>query len=225
MIYESSTRSGNPSALIKIRKQSSIGQLRFSMQNTIYQGIRRPRLSGMLGLDDSIMVYTRAKHIIRWLPRFRLENMVHAELHKAYEAMCNFKRYPELIPQHFPSIRIRSVRGNVAVVEEHMNLGGRQLVIMAKHVSRPPSIHDMFVIGGDIKGTSMRQKFSVVGEGDNNNNNDDDDDDDDDYTQVVTDVNLKLGLAGGIKSVLDPSRYERDYGAILRDLAAAAESA
>ncbi len=155
------------------------------------------------------MVYTQDGHTIPWLPRFRLENMVHAERQKVYDTMCDFKRYPELLPQHFPSIRVRSVRGEVAVVEEHVNLGGRRLVVMAKHVSRPPSVHDVFVIGGDLKGTSVLQRFSAAGDG----------------TLVVTDVNLKLGLAMGVKSVFDHDRYKRDYGAMLGDLAAAAESA
>ena len=61
----------------------------------------------------------------------------------------------DYLPQHFPSVRIRSVRGNVAVVEEHMNLGERELLIMAKHVSEEPVLHDVFVIGGDAKGSHI----------------------------------------------------------------------
>ena len=156
-----------------------------------------------------MMVYTQDAHTIPWLPRFRLENTVHAERQKTYDAMCGFQTYSKSFPQHFPSIRVRSVRGDVAVVEEHVNLGGRRLVMMAKHVSRPPSTHDVYVIGGDLKGTSVLQRFSAA-EGD---------------TLVVTDVNLKLGLAMGAKSVFGYDRYKRDYGAILDDLAAAAESA
>ncbi len=121
--------------------------------------------------------------------------------------MSGFGSYPQTIPQHFPSVRVRSVRGEVAVVEEHVNLGGRRLVIMARHVSRPPSAHDLFVIGGSLKGTSIMQRFEAAG----------------DDTLVVTDVNLRLGLAMGISSALDRGRYKRDYGAILDDLAAAAE--
>ncbi len=122
--------------------------------------------------------------------------------------MSCFRSYPETIPQHFPSVRVRSVRGDVAVVEEHMNLGGRRLVIMARHLSLPPSTHNLFVIGGSLKGSSILQRFDVAG----------------DDTLVVTDVNLRLGLAMGINSMLDRGRYKRDYGAILDDLAAAAES-
>ena len=67
------------------------------------------------------------------------------------------KTIRKIIPQHYPSIRIRSVRDNVAVVEEHMNLGPEELVIMAKHVSKK-SCYCMivFVIGGDIKRKSLQ---------------------------------------------------------------------
>ena len=117
--------------------------------------------------------------------------------------MCNYKIYPEILPKHFSSIRVRSVRGNVSIVEEHINLAGKKFVIMAKHVMNPHALHEMFVIGGDLKGTVVRQNFSIVK----------------DTTVVTTDVNVKLNLLMKIKSIFDYNQFEREYRTIMDDFA------
>ena len=71
----------------------------------------------------------------------------------SFEIFSNFENYQKLLPQHFPSVRVRSIRNDIAVVEEHMILGDKELVIMAKHVSQKTCyLHEVFVIGGDAKG-------------------------------------------------------------------------
>ena len=80
------------------------------------------------------------------------------------------------MPQHFPSVRVRSVRGNVSVVEEYMNLGDRELLIMAKHVTTEPVLHEVFVIGGDAKGSHIKQQFIKISQG----------------TRIIVDVDFKL---------------------------------
>jgi coenzyme Q-binding protein COQ10 len=110
------------------------------------------------------------------LTKFSLEKIVYAKREIVYEKLSNYENYQKLIPQHFPSIRVRSVRGNISVVEEHMNLGDLELVIMAKHVTTEPALHEVFVIGGDAKGSYIKQQFIEVSEG----------------TKIIVDVDLKL---------------------------------
>ena len=86
------------------------------------------------------------------MPRFSLEKIINAKRETVYSILSNYEDYQKLLPQYFPSIRVRSVRNNVSVVEEHLNLGDKELVIMAKHVIEEPVLHDVFVIGGDAKG-------------------------------------------------------------------------
>ena len=93
-----------------------------------------------------------------------------------FHVFSDYENYEKLLPFNYPSIRIRSVRGNVAVVEEHVNLGKNELVIMAKHVVHPPVTHDIFVIGGDAKGTHIQQRFIEIPEG----------------TKVLIDADFKL---------------------------------
>jgi len=110
------------------------------------------------------------------LSKFSLEKTVHAKRETVYERLSNYENYEKLVPQHFPSVRVRSVRGNVSVVEEHMNLGDQELVIMAKHVTKEPVLHEVFVIGGDAKGTHIKQQFIEISEG----------------TKIIVDVDFKL---------------------------------
>ena len=122
--------------------------------------------------------------------------------------LSNYENYQKLIPQHFPSVRVRSVRGNVSVVEEHMNLGDLELVIMAKHVTKEPVLHEVFVIGGDVKGSHIKQQFIEVSEG----------------TKILVDVDLKLKGKMKMSSMFGKNKLEQDYAKILDDFAKIAEN-
>lgn len=140
--------------------------------------------------------------------KFSLEKTVKAKRETVYERLSNYENYQRLIPQHFPSVRVRSVRGNVSVVEEHMNLGNRELVIMVKHVTEEPILHEVFVIGGDAKGSHIKQQFVENSEG----------------TKIIVDVNLKLKGKMKISSLFRKSTFEQDYAKILDDFAKIAEN-
>ena len=118
----------------------------------------------------------------------------------------NFKNYQRLFPQHFPSIRVRSTRGNTSVVEQHVNLGDRSLLIMAKHVSTKPVLHELFVIGGNAKGSHIKEEFVALDKG----------------TKVLVDVDLKLkNILQVIPNPFQKSTIQSDYTKILDDFVAA----
>jgi len=142
------------------------------------------------------------------LPKFSLEKIVNAKTETVYEILSNYENYQKLVPQHFPFVRVRSVRGNVSVVEEHMNLGDRELLIMAKHVNDEPVLHEVFIIGGDAKGSHIKQQFIEVSEG----------------TKIIVDVDLKLKGKMKMSSMFGKKKFEEDYAKILDDLVKIAEN-
>lgn len=142
------------------------------------------------------------------MPKFSLEKIINAKRETVYEILSNCENYPKLIPQHFPSVRVRSIRGNVSVVEEHMNLGDQELIIMAKHVTEEPILHEVFVIGGDAKGSHIKQQFIEILEG----------------TKIIIDVNLKLKGKMKMSSIFGKNKFEEDYAKILDDFAKIAEN-
>jgi len=135
------------------------------------------------------------------LSKFSLEKIVNAKREIVYERLSNYENYQKLIPQHFPSVRVRSVRGNISVVEEHMNLGDQELLIMAKHVTEEPVLHEVFVIGGDAKGSHIKEQFIEVSEG----------------TKIIVDVDLKLKGKIKISNMFGKNKFEQDYTKILDD--------
>ena len=142
------------------------------------------------------------------MPKFSLEKIVHAKRETVYEILSNYENYQKLIPQHFPSVRVRSVRENISVVEEHMNLGDKELVIMAKHVTEEPVLHEVFVIGGDAKGSHIKQQFIEISEG----------------TKIIVDVDLKLKGKMKMSSMFGKNKFEEDYSKILDDFIKIAEN-
>ena len=137
------------------------------------------------------------------LVKFYLEKIIEARRDLVYSIFSDYENYEKILPSYFPSIRIRSVRGNVAVVEEHMNLGNHELIIMAKHVTEFPVTHDVFVIGGDAKGSHIQQRFIEIPEG----------------TKVLIDADFKLKGKMKISSLLGKDNLKQDYAKILDEFA------
>ncbi len=89
-----------------------------------------------------------------------------------------------------------------------MNLGKQELVIMAKHVTKRPVLHEVFVIGGDVRGSRIKQQFLDIPEG----------------TKVIVDVDLKLKGKMKVSNLLGKNAFEQDYANILGDFLKIAES-
>ena len=142
------------------------------------------------------------------MPQFSLEKTVNAQRESVFEVFSNFENYQQLVPQHFPSVRIRSVRGDISVVEEHLNFVELELLIMAKHVLKKPILHEIFVIGGDVKGSHIKQEFIEL----------------ENKTKILVDVDLKFKGKMKISSIFGKNTFEQDYGKILDDFAKIVEN-
>jgi coenzyme Q-binding protein COQ10 len=142
------------------------------------------------------------------LTKFTVDKIVHTKRKIIFDILSNFENFQKILPQHFPSIRVRSTRGNISVVEEHMMLGNKELVIMAKHVIQEPSLHEIFVIGGDAKGSHIYQQFIEHSEG----------------TKIVVDVDLKLSGKMKLSGLFGNSSLEKNYSKILDDFIKIAEN-
>ena len=142
------------------------------------------------------------------MPKFSFEKIINAKREIVFEIISNYENYQKLLPQHFPSVRVRSTRGNTSIVEEHMNLGDLELIIMAKHVTEKPVLHEMFVIGGDAKGSYTKHQFIELAE----------------KTKILVDVNLKLKGKKKIIGLFGKNKFEQFYATILSDFAKIVEN-
>ncbi len=142
------------------------------------------------------------------MPKFSLEKIVQNNRNEVFKIFSNFENYQRIIPQHYPSVRIRSMRGDVSVVEEHLILGDLELLIMAKHVSQKPILHEVIVIGGDAKGSRIRQEFIELEKG----------------TKILVDVDLKFKGKMKISAMFGKNNFKQDYDKVLDDFVKLAEN-
>ena len=138
---------------------------------------------------------------------FSLEKIVHAKRDNVFQIFSNYNNYEKLVPQYFQSIRIRSVRDDVAVVEEHLKLGEIEFLFMSKHVATPSILHEVYVIGGKSKGSYIRQEFIEIPEG----------------TKILVDVKLKLTGTMRLPKFLGKSKLSENYSNMLDEFAAISE--
>lgn len=97
--------------------------------------------------------------------KFVVEKLIRAERQHVFDIMANYENLDKVLPMYFPSVRVRSVRENVAIVEEHMKLGAHELVMTTKHVTKYPESHDVFVLGGDAKGSHFAEVYEKTNDG------------------------------------------------------------
>ena len=92
--------------------------------------------------------------------KISFEREINADIEKSFEIISNFKNFQKLFPDFYPSILIKSVRDESSLVAEHLKLYDTEFIIMAKHFISKPHSHEMRVVGGDLKGSSINEIFS-----------------------------------------------------------------
>ncbi|KAF6242803.1 polyketide cyclase [Nitrosopumilus sp. b1] len=142
------------------------------------------------------------------MPKITFEKIIKAERNKVFDIVSNYEEFQKTLPQYFPSIRVRSVRDNVAVVEEHLSIAGRELVMMTKHVIKYPELHEVFVIGGDAKGSHIVERFDSVPEG----------------TKITVTANIKLSGALKIAGLFAKGKIKNGFVTIMDEFAKIAEN-
>ena len=85
---------------------------------------------------------------------------INSDLEKAFDIISNFENFQKLFPDFYPSILIKSVRDHSSLVAEHLKLHDTEFILMAKHFTSRPHSHEMRVVGGDLKGSSINEIFS-----------------------------------------------------------------
>jgi len=93
--------------------------------------------------------------------KISFEREINADIEKAFDIITNFENFEKLFPEFYPSILIKSVRDESSLVAEHLKLHDTEFIIMSKHIFSRPNTHEMRVVGGDIKGSSIHESFSA----------------------------------------------------------------
>jgi len=142
------------------------------------------------------------------LPKINFERIIKADREKVFDIISNYDNFQKILPQYFPSVRVCSKRDDVAVVEEHIRIAGRELIMMTKHVTKFPELHEVFVIGGNAKGSHIVEKYESVPEG----------------TRLVVDVDLKLGATLKIAGFFHKNEFIKGFPKIIDEFAKIAEN-
>ncbi|MEM2160583.1 MAG: SRPBCC family protein [Candidatus Nitrosotenuis sp.] len=142
-----------------------------------------------------------------FLPKFVIRKSIKAERQRTFDVIANYENYQTTLPRYFPSVRVRSVRENVAIVEEHLKLGDKELVMTTKHVTIYPESHEIFVLGGDAKGTHIIESYEKSGDG----------------TMLTVTADFKLNGKLRFASLFG-NKIESDYGKIMDEFCSIAET-
>ena len=141
------------------------------------------------------------------LPKINFEKIVKAERNKVFDIVANYEQFQKILPKYFPSIRVLSVRDDTSIVEEHLRVAGRELVMMTKHVTKYPELHEVFVIGGDAKGSHIIERYESVKDG----------------TKITVEANLNLSGPLRLVAFFSRSKIKNGFAKIMDEFAKIAE--
>ena len=135
------------------------------------------------------------------------EKFTKAPRKKIFDVVTNYDAYQKCMPQHFPSVRIISVRPHATLAEEHRIIAGTEFVVMAKHVVNDSLSHETFFVGGDAKGSHITEKFDQTPTG----------------TLITVTVDFKPKLSMKLSGLVGKPKYVKDFENIIEDLIKIAE--
>jgi FlaA1/EpsC-like NDP-sugar epimerase len=142
------------------------------------------------------------------LAKVKFEKFTTAIREKIFEITTNYQSLQTLLPEFFPSVRIISIRPNTTLVEEHLKLVGKELIVMAKHVTDEPKTHEIFIVGGDAKGSHIIEEYEQTQEG----------------TRIAVTVDFKLKGSMRLAGIFGKGKVENDFSNIMDKLILIAES-
>ena len=136
------------------------------------------------------------------------EKITNLPIEKTFEALTDYESFQNKLSNFFPSIRVISVRPNTTLVEQHIRLAGKELVVMAKHITEKPTLHEILIVGGDIKGSHIIEKYDETQVG----------------TKITVTINIKIKGAKRILGIFNKSRFENEFSKIYDQIILIAET-
>ncbi len=142
------------------------------------------------------------------MAKVKFEKFTNATREKIFEIATNYESLQTILPEFFPSIRVISVRPDSILVEEHLKLVGKELIVMAKHVTTIPKIHEIFIVGGDAKGTHIVEEYEQTQKG----------------TRITVTVDFKLKGSMRLAGIFGKGKVENEFSNIMDKLILIAEN-
>ncbi len=107
---------------------------------------------------------------------FYIEKIIHMNRNTIFDIIAHQQNFLTLLPDTFSSIKIKSLRAETYVAEEHIHIFNGEKIITSKYFINRPYSREMSILGGDGKGSRIVEKYTEINEG----------------TKLTLNVNLKF---------------------------------
>lgn len=101
---------------------------------------------------------------------FHFVKLIDVKPKEIFDSFSDVKNYPKILPNNILSVKIINQtevdRTTILFAEEEIFEAGISIKVLAKHTIHPlPLIHNIEVMNGDAKGTTITQKFKELESG------------------------------------------------------------
>ncbi len=88
-----------------------------------------------------------------------IEKIINIQQNKIFDFIVEHKNFQHILPDYFLFTHILSMRNEVSVMKNHIKILGKVFVVLTKHVIKYPDSYEIFIIGGNGKGSSIILKY------------------------------------------------------------------
>ena len=125
-----------------------------------------------------LVTYTTLPEKLRTIERsLEIQRTVDVEKIKLFDVMADVKHYPSILPDNYVSVEILSNTTNSIMSLETIKEAGVQTTFKVQHTIIPFQSHQITILDGDAKGTSIMILFNSL---------------DDNKTQISATLDLKV---------------------------------
>lgn len=110
------------------------------------------------------------------MKKFQLTKKSKIDRDQLFRISTDIENFEKLLPKYFKSLKITKIIDDEYFVDERIGFLGKIIQIKTKHVVIYPNIHKVYILSGQLRGTSFTEYYEKEREG----------------TKVTINVNLKF---------------------------------
>lgn len=137
------------------------------------------------------------------MPKIYFEKIFTFDKDKLFKFITNHEKLHLYLPAYFLSVKTKSIRNNISITEEHLQVLNKEIIVLVKHILNYSTSHEMLILGGYGRGTHIVEKYIDITHG----------------TKFIIIMNLKLNLINRFKFIFYKHKFQQNITNILQELA------
>ena len=115
------------------------------------------------------------------MSKFQFTKIIDVERDLIFQISTDYENFTKILPNYFKELKIVKQNGDTTVMQERLELLGRDINVLTEHVIEKPDRHIVKMLDGKAKGTIFDERYEIDGK------------------KTIVNISVDLVLHGGLK--------------------------